>query len=127
MTSSGINMDWWTHLLRRTAIVVGATRGPVFCDEDGYVWDSVTINEMLHEALESIYTMKKDRFPNSGGCKTQVWNLPIISTRFRFQSSEPKCKYFGHTCGKSMVKERESKRRQDPGTNGTALCRPESL
>ena len=40
MTSSGINMEWWIQLLRRTAIVVGATRGPVFCDDDGYVWDS---------------------------------------------------------------------------------------
>ena len=56
-------MDWWIRLLHRTAIVVGATSGLVFCDEDVYVWDSVTINEMLLEALESIYTMKKDLFP----------------------------------------------------------------
>ena len=63
MTSSGINMEWWIQLLRRTAIVVGATRGPAFCDKDGFVWDSVTINEMLHEALESVYAEKRELFP----------------------------------------------------------------
>ena len=63
MTSSGINMEWWIQLLRRTAIVVGATRGPAFCDEDGFVWDLVIINEMLHEVLESVYAEKRELFP----------------------------------------------------------------
>ena len=38
-------------------------KGPRFCDEEGYVWDSVTINEMLHEVLEFVYAVKKDLFP----------------------------------------------------------------
>ena len=63
MTSSGINMAWWIQLLRRTVVVKGMTRGPAFCDEEGFVWDSIVINEMLHEALESIYTSQRQLFP----------------------------------------------------------------
>ena len=63
ITSSGINVYWWIQLLRRTLTVTGATQGPAFCDSEGYVWDSVLINELLHEALEAIYLQQKSLFP----------------------------------------------------------------
>ena len=63
ITSSGINVGWWVQLLRRTVILSGAKKGPAFCDNEGFVWDSIAINEMLHEALEAIYTTQRNLFP----------------------------------------------------------------
>ena len=43
--------------------VTGARKGPAFCDLEGFVWDSVFINELLHEALEGIYSNENSLFP----------------------------------------------------------------
>ena len=61
--SSGISIWWWLERLRRTIRSSGRTQGPAFCNAEGYVLDSVAINEMLHESLESVYGADKMLFP----------------------------------------------------------------
>ena len=63
VTSSGINVNWWMTYLRQVVELNGRNRGPVFTDKDGFVWTSVTINEMFHEGLEYIYEHHKALFP----------------------------------------------------------------
>ena len=49
--------------LRRTIQLSDRAKGPVFADSEGFVWTSIMINEMLHEALEEIYGTNKSLFP----------------------------------------------------------------
>ena len=72
VTSSGISVWWWLERLRRIIHSSGRTQGPAFCDPEGYVWDSVTINEMLHESLESIYSDDKTLFPFGIQCLEDI-------------------------------------------------------
>ena len=72
VTSSGISVWWWLERLRRIIRSSGRTQGPAFCDIEGYVWDSVTINEMLHESLESIYGADKTLFPFGIQCVEDI-------------------------------------------------------
>ena len=80
MTSSWINMAWWIQLLQRTVVVNTATKGPAFCDEEVFVWNSITIDEILHEALESIYTTKREPWTMSDSNMGCIGRSGVVPT-----------------------------------------------
>ena len=119
-------------ILRRVVELNGRNRGPVFADKDGFVWTSVTINEMFHEGLEYIYEHHKALFPFGITSADDVRLHYGIYRSFRRGSdsraiSQSLSKRARHTSLQSVVERQEVSRDQGLGVNGNTLGRPESL
>ena len=63
-TKSGINVLAWRNRLLGIHETAGRNDGPAFCDAEGYLTYSATMNEFLWKALETIWDSGgKDSFP----------------------------------------------------------------
>jgi hypothetical protein len=64
VTGSGINMKLWIGMLLSANKMRGLTDGPAFCDKNGFVLSSQTLDRRMHDALIQILIVDNSVFPS---------------------------------------------------------------
>ena len=62
-TSSGLQVRKTIEALMLVRRWEGRSRGPAICDEAGVVWTTQFANQVLHEALETLFAIEPKLFP----------------------------------------------------------------